>query len=54
MLVRVCAAKKNKTKAEMDAAQVLFHGQRMEKQELGNFLPTWWEGLDFKDREEWG
>lgn len=39
MLVRVCAAKKNKTKAEMDAAQVLFHGQRMEKQELATSCP---------------
>lgn len=38
------------TQAEINIAQALFSGQRMEKQELSsqiNFWPTWREGFDF-------
>lgn len=48
--VRVGAAE-NKTKAETEAVQALFNGQRMEKWELCsqmNFSHSWQEGFDFR------
>ena len=57
--VRVGAAE-NKTKAETEAAQALFNGQRMEKWELCsqmNSSHSWQEGFDLKEwrhrEEEW-
>ena len=48
--VRVDAAE-NKTKAETEAVQALFNGQRMKKWELCsqmNFSHSWQEGFDFR------
>ena len=43
---------KNKTKAEIKAAQALFNEQRLEKRKLSsqvNFWASSWEGFTFKE-----
>ena len=51
--IRLRAAN-NEAEAEINAAQAVFSGQRLEKRELSsqiNFSPMWGEGFNFKDKE---